>query len=277
MKKTIKSLLFLLIIGIMLSMTAFAMEYVTVTVGDTELSQKGVLVDGRTLIPVRALSEALNAAVGWDADTQMVTLSKLIYKVNSADEESIEARKIYLWINKKEVSINGYTDNLDVAPQLINNLTMIPVRAVSQWFEATVAWDEATQTVKITKGYNESFADARFQNQLRQKSERDTINRLTSEKLVFKEVWVSEYGLDKYNLAFLYGGQYGKYKEEAGFYKGGSLSGIVGDMIYKTPSFDKSFLKNGNQTKEIDGITMKCENGTLYFEIDDLKTLGIIK
>ena len=53
-------------------------------------------------------------------------------------------------------SISVYLDGLpltfDVPPQIINDRTMVPLRAVFEAFGATVEWDGATQTVTGTKG-----------------------------------------------------------------------------------------------------------------------------
>ncbi|MBQ2940920.1 MAG: copper amine oxidase N-terminal domain-containing protein [Clostridia bacterium] len=40
----------------------------------TELDVAPFITDGRTLVPVRAISEALGAEVGWDNDTRTVTI-----------------------------------------------------------------------------------------------------------------------------------------------------------------------------------------------------------
>lgn len=41
---------------------------------------------------------------------------------------------------------------MDVAPQMINERTLIPLRAVAEAFDCTVMWDDITQTVAIKKG-----------------------------------------------------------------------------------------------------------------------------
>ena len=44
---------------------------------------------------------------------------------------------------------NGEIIELDVPAQIINDRTLVPVRAVSESFNCKVGWDEATQTVAI--------------------------------------------------------------------------------------------------------------------------------
>lgn len=95
------------------------------------------IIEGRTLIPVRKVSESLNANVGWDAETRTVTISK--------DEKSFS-----LTIDSKVVDIANANDVvLDVPAQIINDRAYVPVRFVSESFGYVVGWDGSTQTVSI--------------------------------------------------------------------------------------------------------------------------------
>ncbi len=47
---------------------------------------------------------------------------------------------------------NITSQTLEVAPYTVNDRTVVPVRVISETFGADVAWDEATETVTITKG-----------------------------------------------------------------------------------------------------------------------------
>jgi hypothetical protein len=51
----------------------------TVTIGGNQvpMDTAAVVKDGRTLLPVRAISEALGAKVGWDEQTNTVSINKL--------------------------------------------------------------------------------------------------------------------------------------------------------------------------------------------------------
>ena len=98
-----------------------------------------VIVDGRTLIPVRALFENINANVEWDDKTRTVTIS-------------YSTKKIKLTIDSKDALINGVTKKLDVAATIIDDRTMIPVRFVSENLGFVVGWDDKTRTVSVTTG-----------------------------------------------------------------------------------------------------------------------------
>ena len=96
-------------------------------------------IDGnnRTMVPVRFVSEALNAEVGWDGALRQVTVTK-------------ESKKIVLTINKPEMQINGVTKVLDCAPLIVDDRTFVPIRFVSEALDAVVEWDGAVRTVYIS-------------------------------------------------------------------------------------------------------------------------------
>lgn len=87
--------------------------------------QPPVLVEGRTLIPLRLILEALGATVVWDPATQKVTTERAGIKV----EFTIGSKTIY---------VNGQKTEIDVPSQLINKRTLVPVRAVSESFQLKV-------------------------------------------------------------------------------------------------------------------------------------------
>lgn len=97
-----------------------------------------VLVNNRTLLPIRAVVEEMGGTVAWDEETQTVTLHY------NSDE-------IKLIIGSKSASLNGTAQTLDTAPDLINGRTMLPIRFIAESFHFVVAWNEETQTITLTK------------------------------------------------------------------------------------------------------------------------------
>lgn len=97
-----------------------------------------VVINDRTLLPVRAIVEELGGAVAWDGDTQTVTL-------HYGEDE------IKLVIDSLDAYVNGLAQTIDVAPTIINDRTMLPIRFVAEQFHFDVAWNEAEQMVTITK------------------------------------------------------------------------------------------------------------------------------
>ena len=113
-------------------------DNITITVNGENLSldQNCVIVKDRTLVPLRAIFEALGANVDWDDATSTVTAVK-------------DGKKISLTIGDKTLIAGGEAKTLDVPPQLIGSRTLVPVRAVSESLGANVNWDETSKTVII--------------------------------------------------------------------------------------------------------------------------------
>ncbi len=95
------------------------------------------LLEGRTLVPVRAIFEALGATVAWNDATQTAIAEK-------------DGTEIRITIGEKQMLKNGLIIPLDVGAVLLDARTLVPVRAIAESFDCTVEWIDATQTVKIT-------------------------------------------------------------------------------------------------------------------------------
>ena len=92
----------------------------------------------RTLVPMRAIFEALGAEVEWDEETSTAIAD---------DGENV----IEIQIDNNIMLKNGEEIELDVPARLIDDSrTVVPVRAVSEAFECSVSWSESDQTVNIT-------------------------------------------------------------------------------------------------------------------------------
>ena len=105
---------------------------------DVGRGTKPIVIDGRTLVPIRAIIEAFDGVVGWDGATQTV-------KLTMADDV------ITLVINNKTAYLNNNAHTLDVAPTVINGRTMLPIRFIAEGFNLGVAWEGDTQTVTIIR------------------------------------------------------------------------------------------------------------------------------
>lgn len=97
------------------------------------------LVQGRTLVPLRGIFEALGVTPEWDNTTQTV----------SAQHGS---RTISLKIGEKSALVNGQRISLDVPGQILRGRTLVPGRFIAESLGAQVGWDAATNTVRITGG-----------------------------------------------------------------------------------------------------------------------------
>ena len=98
--------------------------------------QKPAIVNDRTLVPLRAIFEALKAEVAWNDETKTVTSKKGDISISLA-------------INSDQLYQNGTPKTLDVPAQIMNGRTMVPVRAISEAFQCQVGWDQNTRTVTV--------------------------------------------------------------------------------------------------------------------------------
>ena len=98
--------------------------------------QPPVIQDGRTLVPARAVFEALGAEMEWDGGSQTA----------SAVKEDVQ---IKIKIGQEIFEKNGQPITLDVPAQIIGDRTLIPLRAVADAFGCRVGWDGATKTATV--------------------------------------------------------------------------------------------------------------------------------
>ena len=98
-----------------------------------------VVGEGVTLVPVRVITEAFGATVGWEASTKTVTL----------DYPDVN---IVLQIGNPTAEINGRAETLLAAPELsAGGFTMVPLRFISENFGATVGYDNETKRITVVK------------------------------------------------------------------------------------------------------------------------------
>lgn len=92
--------------------------------------------EGRTLVPVRAITEGLGAEVNWEESTRTVTVSR--------DDKIIE-----LVIDSRVVKVNGEEMEIDVPAEIVNNRTIVPIRFISEILEEDVRYNESTGDIDI--------------------------------------------------------------------------------------------------------------------------------
>ena len=97
-----------------------------------------IVGEGTTLVPLRVISEAFGAKVGWDGETQTVII---------VDTDT----EIMLQIGNKTAFVNGEAVEMEEAPELLGSgVTTVPLRFVSESFKAEVNWDES-QLVTVSR------------------------------------------------------------------------------------------------------------------------------
>lgn len=136
MKKLI--IMTILLLCVFACMTASAQDIELYMFGDKiECDVPPIIENGRTLVPVRAISEdGLGANVSWDGTTQKVTVVK-------------DDMVIVLAIGHTEVIVNSEVMTLDAPAKIIDGRTMVPVRFISETLDYDVSWDADNRRVII--------------------------------------------------------------------------------------------------------------------------------
>lgn len=107
-----------------------------------ELPVAPVIRHGRTLVPFRAIAEALGVAVAWNPELRRVEAAGM-------------NRSVVLAIGERTALVDGEPVALDVPPAIVAGRTLIPLRFFAQAFHAGVHWDAATQTVVVVSPVRE--------------------------------------------------------------------------------------------------------------------------
>ena len=94
---------------------------------------------------------------GWYSDKELKTEYDFSAKVTKSftlyakwTEKDNSVNQIILTIGKKAARVFGKTKSNDVAPKIVNDRTMLPVRFVAENLGAKVEWDGEKQLVIIT-------------------------------------------------------------------------------------------------------------------------------
>ncbi len=103
----------------------------------TPKDMPAVAIDGRTLLPMRQIAQELGCEVTWNEE------AKQVYVINST-------HTLVFTIDSMTGYKNGATFTMDVPPMIINDRTMLPVRALANALDLDIQWEDATRTVAIT-------------------------------------------------------------------------------------------------------------------------------
>lgn len=147
MVKKTKSFVLLIAAVILIFLTAVCVSAehnnITVVLDGEQIAfdVQPTIISGRTMVPLRAIFEALGASVLWDEETQSVFAVK-------GDVFVI------LTVNSPVMLVNEEVITLDVAPTLVGGRTFVPVRAISEAFGCQVGWDGVFSEVSIINDSN---------------------------------------------------------------------------------------------------------------------------
>ncbi|MBK5262709.1 MAG: copper amine oxidase N-terminal domain-containing protein [Peptostreptococcaceae bacterium] len=103
-----------------------------------EFDQAPIIVESRTLVPMRAVFEALGAAVFWNDTLKEAT-------------GTLGDQTVLIRIGSKTAAVNGVATTLDVPAQIVSSRTLVPIRFIAESLNAVVDWNPVTRTVYIEK------------------------------------------------------------------------------------------------------------------------------
>lgn len=95
-----------------------------------------LVIAGRTMVPIRAVVEAMGGTVEWDGSTQKITLKA-------------RGNTVVMWMGKTDITVNGASKKMDVAPASKNNRTFVPVRFAAENLNCKVDWINSTKEAVI--------------------------------------------------------------------------------------------------------------------------------
>lgn len=101
-----------------------------------DFDQPPVVLNGRTMVPMRAIFEALGTQVHWEIGKQTATATK-------------NKTTIIVTVGSEKAIVNGREKTLEVPVQMFSNRIMVPVRFISESLGAKVSWEIKSQTVSI--------------------------------------------------------------------------------------------------------------------------------
>ena len=99
-----------------------------------------IIENDTTLLPIRGVAEAIGADVEYTAATNTVSLFNDDTEVN-------------MQLGSTEIEINGSTQQMSVAAQVVNDRTLIPLRAATEALGCDVSWDGENQQIILTRPY----------------------------------------------------------------------------------------------------------------------------
>lgn len=99
-----------------------------------------VVRNGRTLVPVRAVAEALDSQVSWDPETREISIET-------------DGETVILTLDSAAARINGASAALDAPAVSVNGRTMVPLRFIGEAFGLQVGWypNGTAQVISMTQ------------------------------------------------------------------------------------------------------------------------------
>lgn len=162
--KKIVGLLVLVVMLFSMSFTTLAENTIYVMVDGVyvEFDVKPQIINGRTMVPIRAIFEKMGATVEWNNSTSTAVCEK---------GDTV----VMMTVDCMDMYVNGQSRKMDVSPVIIDGRTLAPARYVAEAFGGYVEWDQVNNTVLIstyvanmnsTTNSNQHSTSNSYQNQM---------------------------------------------------------------------------------------------------------------
>ena len=102
--------------------------------GETILAVMPIVIEGRTMLPVRAIFEALGGSVNWSQETKTATIT--------FEDRTVSVRHL-----EKTMKVNGEEKDLYIPSVIIDGRMYVGARGVSEGIEKTVLWNNSAVTI----------------------------------------------------------------------------------------------------------------------------------
>ncbi len=138
-KIALVTIMLMLLLGIPIyGMASFKPIEIYINEQKIESDVPPIIVNDRTLAPVRVISENLGAEVYWDNDNRLVQVIT-------------PSKTIILKIDDRKALVDGQEILLDVPAKIVNDRTMVPLRFLGETLGAKVGWDNDLRRVIINR------------------------------------------------------------------------------------------------------------------------------
>jgi len=151
-----------------LAESGFAQEEITVTLNGVELEfdTPPLIIGNRTMVPMRVIFEAFGFEVEWFEESQDIQATM---RSDANDLGFGWGTLVELRIDNTEMRVSGgpvtvddrppplipwsthMIITLDVPPMIVDNHTLVPLRAIMIGLNSGVEWDDDTRTIAITR------------------------------------------------------------------------------------------------------------------------------
>lgn len=141
MKRIISVLMSLCILSSFMSVSYAENDVKILLNGEEVVSDVSPFIENnRTMVPARAIFEAMGAQVNWVEENKTVIMVR---------QKGEEFTSVVLQIGLENAFVNSESVELDAPAMIKDNRTFVPLRFIIEAFNESITWDDATRTVSI--------------------------------------------------------------------------------------------------------------------------------